>query len=163
MVPDQRGCGGVFIYAEMLEGFIADAVLYRLDSADMHQVISGAPDEEQTRVLADAIQADTAQLVDLAKVYADRSISTQEWLTARDRIQTRLEAGRRAFALLTHRDAVADYIGRGDELRAQWDGLTFSRQVAIVKAVLNQATILPAAVPGRHGLDPNRVLADWRV
>jgi len=163
MGPDQRGCGGVFIYAEMLEGFIADAVLYRLDSADMHQVISGAPDEEQTRVLADAIQADTAQLVDLAKVYADRSISTQEWLTARDRIQTRLEAGRRAFALLTHRDAVADYIGRGDELRAQWDGLTFSRQVAIVKAVLNQATILPAAVPGRHGLDPNRVLADWRV
>ena len=163
MGPDNPGCGRIFIYAEMLEQFVTEAVLYRLDSVDMHQVISGAPDEEATRALAEAIQADAGQLDDLAGLYADRLVSKAEWLTARDRIQVRLEANRREFARLTHRDAVADYIGRGDELRAQWDGLNLSRQVAIVKAVLNHATITPAAVPGRHGLDPNRVLPDWRV
>jgi site-specific DNA recombinase len=63
---------------------------------------------------------------------------------------------------LTHRDAVADYIGHGEELRQQWDGLNLSRQVAIVKAVLNHATILPATKVGRHGLDPDRVVPDWR-
>src|SRR5690606_22902533 len=59
MGPDQRGCGGVFIYAQMLEEWIAAAVLHRLDSPDMHQVIVGAPDEDRVRALDEAIQADT--------------------------------------------------------------------------------------------------------
>jgi site-specific DNA recombinase len=163
MGPDQRGCGGVFIYAEMLERFIADAVLYRLDSADMHQVIAGAPDEAQTRELADAIQADVGRLNDLAETWAGGEITKDEWLAARKAIDARLNANRAAFARLARRDAVADYIGQGDALRAQWDGLNLSRQVAIVKAVLNDATILPARVPGRRGLDVDRVLADWRL
>ena len=95
--------------------------------------------------------------------WADGEISKAEWLKARGRIEPRLEANRRAFARLTHRDAVADYIGRGDELRTQWDGLNLSRQVAIVKAVLDHATILPAAHPGRRGLDPDRVEPTWRL
>ena len=163
MGPDQRGCGGVFIYAQMLEEFIAQAVLYRLDSPDLHQVISGAPDEEQTRALADLIQADTDRLEDLAGMWADGEISKAEWLKARDRIEARREDNRRTFFRVTQRDAVAEYIGHGDELRAQWGDLNLSRQVAIVKAVLDFATIVPAAVPGRHGLDPDRVVPTWRL
>lgn len=164
MGPDAHGCGGVFIYAEMLEAFICQAVLYRLDSPEMHQVLTGSgANDEATRTLADAIQADTDRLDDLAAMWSDGEISRAEWRTARTRLQARLEANRRAFARLTHRDAVADYIGRGDELRHQWDGLNLSRQVAIVKAVLGHATILPATVPGRHGLDPSRVVPEWRV
>lgn len=75
-------------------------------------------------------------------------ITQAEWLTARKRVEARLNANRAAFARLTQRDAVADYIGRGDELRAQWEGLNLSRLVAIVKAVLNEAAILPAQIPG---------------
>jgi len=164
MGPDQRGCGGIFIYAEMLEVFIAQAVLHRLDSVDMHSVITGdGPDQEQTRALAEAIQTDAGRLDDLATMFADGEVSKAEWLTARDRIQQHLVANRNAFARLTHRDAVADYVGRGDELRTQWASLNLSRQVAIVKAVLNHATIVPAAVPGRRGLDEDRVLPDWRL
>lgn len=163
MGPDQRGCGGVFIYSEMLEAFIAQAVLYRLDSPEMHQVITGGPNDEAVAVLADAIQADTTRLDDLAETWADGQISKAEWLKARGRIEPRLTASRREFARLTQRDAVQEYIGRGDELAAQWDGLNLSRQVAIVKAVLNRAVIVPATVPGRRGLDPNRVLPDWRL
>ena len=163
MGPDNPGCGRIFIYAEMLEEWVAAAVLHRLDSEEMHQVISGAPDEEATRTLAEAIQADAALLEELAVTYADRAIPKAEWLVARDRIVPRLEANRRAFARLTQRDAVADYIGHGDELRAQWDGLNLSRQVAIVKAVLNQVTILTAPHAGRRGLDTARVAADWRL
>lgn len=162
--PDPRGCGGVFITAEMLETFIRQAVLYRLDSPQMHQALTGSgADDEATRSLADAIQTDADRLDELAATWADGVISKAEWLKARNRIEARLEANRRGFARLTHRDAVVDYIGRGDELRQQWDGLNLSRRVAIVKAVLNFATILPAAVPGRHGMDPDRVVPDWRL
>jgi len=162
--PDQRGCGGVFIYAEMLEAFIADAVLYRLDSPTMAQVITGdGPDQEATRALAEAIQADNDRLAELTAMWADGELTREERRQATQRITLRIEANRRAFARLTHRDAVTDYIGRGADLRAQWDGLNLSRQVAIVKAVLNHATILPAAVPGRHGLDESRVDPEWRL
>lgn len=164
MGPDHRGCGGVFIYAEMLERFITEAVLYRLDSPTMHDVITGAGDQdERARELGDAIQADTDRLDDLAAMWADGEISKAEWLKARGRIEPRLEVTRTEFYRVTHRDAVAAYVGRGDELRSQWDGLTFSRQVAIVRSVLDHATILPAAVPGRRGLDPDRVQPQWRL
>lgn len=161
--PDTRGCGGVYIYAEMLERFIAEAVLYRLDSPSMSEVLTdGGQDQDEARSLADAIQADTNRLDELAGLWADGEISRAEWLKARKRIEDRLEGNRRTFARLTRRDAVADYIGHGDELRAQWGGLNLSRQVAIVKAVLNHATIMPATKVGRHGLDPDRVVPDWR-
>ncbi|MHA7274987.1 recombinase family protein [Arthrobacter sp. Hz1] len=161
--PDTRGCGGVYIYAEMLEKFIAEAVLYRLDSPLMHETLNdGGTDQDEARTVADAIQTDTNRLDDLTSMWADGEISRTEWSTARKRIQDRLETNRRTFARLTRRDAVADYIGHGNELRAQWEGLNLSRQVAIVKAVLNQATILPATKVGRHGLDPDRVVPDWR-
>ncbi|ADG74135.1 Resolvase domain protein [Cellulomonas flavigena DSM 20109] len=164
MGPDHRGCGGVFIYAEMLERFVTEAVLYRLDSPVMDEVLTGDGDnDERARALGEAIKADTDQLDDLATMWADGEVSKAEWLKARGRIESRLEASRAEFYRVTHRDAVAPYLGRGDELRAQWDGLAFSRQVAIVKAVLAQATILPAAVPGRHGLDPERVEPEWRL
>ena len=161
--PDSRGCGGVYIYAQMLEEFIAQAVLYRLDSPFMHEALTdGSTDQEEARTLGDSIQADTNRMDDLATMWADGDISRTEWSKARNRIQERLERNRRTFARLTHRDAVADYIGQGEQLRAQWDGLNLSRQVAIVKAVLNHVTILPANTPGRHGLDPERVVPEWR-
>jgi DNA invertase Pin-like site-specific DNA recombinase len=161
--PDSRGCGGVYIYAEMVEEFITEAVLYRLDSPLMYQTLTDdSTDQEQTRTIGDAIQTDTNRLEDLAAMWADGEISRTEWVQARKRIQDRLEANRTAFARLTIRDAVADYIGHGGELRDKWASLNLSRQVAIVKAVLNQATILPATKVGRQGLDPARVVPDWR-
>jgi ElaB/YqjD/DUF883 family membrane-anchored ribosome-binding protein len=162
--PDTRGCGGVYIYAEMLEEFIANVVLMRLDSIEMHQTLTGAGhDDETIRRLADDIQADLDALEELAAEWADRKISKAEWYVARDRITPRLEASQRALARLTNHDAIHAHIGHGAELRGNWDGLNLSRQRAIVKAVLDYATILPAAVPGRHGLDPTRVEAVWRL
>lgn len=161
--PDFRGCGGVFIYAEMLERFVSDAVLYRLDSPSFDDVLEDKQGEAAVRGLADAIQADTSRMDDLAGIWADGEISKEEWIRARGRIQARLEVNRRELAKVTGRDAVQDYIGRGDELKKQWSGLNLSRQVAIVKAVLASATIMPAAVPGRHGLEVERVLPEWRL
>jgi len=164
MGPNFQGCGGIFIYAEMLERFITDAVLYRLDSPQVHQALSGTThDDDEARDLAHEIEQDERRLSDLAEMFADGEISRAEWKTARAKIEPRQTQNRRALARLNGRDALADYAGRGDELRAAWDGLNLSRQVAVVKSVLTGATILPATVPGRTGLDIERVVPDWRV
>ncbi|MDO8121192.1 recombinase family protein [Isoptericola sp. b490] len=162
--PGARTCGGVFIYADLLEEFIVEAVLFRLDSPEAHRAMLEAPgDDARAADLAEAISADTDRMEDLATMFADGDISAQEWKKARDRIQAHLAANRREFARLTQRDAVADYLGKGDELRGAWDSLNLSRQVAVVKAVLESATILKAATPGRRGLDPARIVPTWRV
>ena len=160
---DSRGCGGVYITAGPLEEWITEAVLLRLDSPDMTRVLSGGPDEQAAKDLADAIEKDDARLADLADSWADGEITRAEWKRARERIAGRLEANRSAFARMTHREAAANYLGRGEELRGTWQGLNLSRQVAIVKAVLDHAVITKANVPGRHGLDPDRVQPVWRL
>lgn len=138
-------------------------MLLRLDSPDMTRVLTGGPDEQAAKDLTDAIEKDDARLADLADSWADGEITRAEWKRARERIAGCLDANRTAFARMTHREAAADYLGRGEELRGTRQGLNLSRQVAIVKAVLDHAVITKANVPGRHALDPDRVQPVWRL
>ncbi|WP_367402094.1 recombinase family protein [Kocuria marina] len=162
--PDSRGCGGIYIYAEKLEEFIAEAVLYRLDSPGMHQAITEDPTTpEQVRALGEAIEADTARLDELMEMWTDGELTRAQFRTAQERLSKRLEDNRRAFSRLTHPADAAEYVGRGSELRAKWSTLNLDQQVAIIKSVLRKVTILPATTTGRHGLDPARVVPEWRL
>lgn len=157
-------CRGMYINAINLEAFIADAVLLRLDSPALTEsMTSGGEDSAQVSSLGDQISADTARMDDLAAMFADGDISREEWKIARDRLEARVEANRKTLARLTRHDALEDYIGRGESLREQWDTLTLSQQVAIIKAVLEYATIQPASRRGLQGLDPERVVPAWRL
>jgi DNA invertase Pin-like site-specific DNA recombinase len=164
MGADVRGCGRIYIYAEMLEGFLAKAILMRLDTPEMLAELNRAPaGNEEAVAVAEQIEADTARKKSLAEDWADGLISRDDWLNANARIEPRLVANHAALARLTQRDKVAAYAGHGKELRERWDSLNLSRQVAIVKAVLDHAVILPATTPGRRGLDPDRVEPVWRA
>ncbi len=158
-----RGCGGTYIYAAKLEAFIADIVLTRLDTPALMTSMTTTSDRAEVAALGDEIAADTEQMETLAKVWADRQLSTEEWKAARNRLETRVTANRRALARLTQRDAIEDYLGQGAELRGLWEGLNLSRQVAIVKAIIDRIVILPVNHPGRNGLDPARVHVEWRL
>lgn len=162
--PDSRGCGGIFIYAEKLEEFIAEAVLYRLDSRELHQALTeDASTPDEVRKLGAAIEATTAKLSELAEMWADGDMTREQFKNAQERLTKRLEDYRRAYSRLTHPADAAEYIGHGAELREKWQTLGLSQQVAIIKAVLSKATILPATKSGRHGLDPARVVPEWRL
>ncbi|MFI7742541.1 recombinase family protein [Kocuria rhizosphaericola] len=160
---DSAGCGGIFIYADKLEQCVAEAVLHRLDSPVMHQALTeDGIDQERARELAQQIDKDKTRLDDLATMWADGELSREEWTTARDRVKPRLEANRREFDRINHRDSIAEYIGHSAELRTQWATLNLSRQVAITKALLTSIKILPATSSGRHGVDLDRVELEWR-
>ncbi len=162
--PDQRGCGGIYVVADPLERFVADAVLHRLDSPQMHDALTGNEhDDAEVAGWAAKVQEDERKLLDLADMFAAGEIDRVGMKRARDQITPRLETNRRALAAANGRDQVVEYAGRGAELREAWDGLDLSRQVAVVKAVLAGATVLPAALRGRRGFDPGRVVPDWRT
>jgi site-specific DNA recombinase len=158
-VPCQR----VMIQAEPLEALIADAVLLRLDSPELLTSLTRADDGARVGSLGDDISTDTARMEDLARAWADGDISREEWKIARDRIEARLEANRRALARLTRRDAIENYIGQGQNLRAAWDTLNLSQQAAIVKAVVDHVVVHPFAKPGQRRFDPSRVVPVWRL
>ncbi len=158
-----RGCGGTYIYAAKLEAFIAHAVLIRLDSPHLVDAMVSTAERSEVAAIGDAIVADTAQMEDLMKLWADRAMSTEEWKLARDRLEARVQANRRTLTRLTEHDAIENYLGQGEALREQWEGLNLSRQAAIVKAVLDHIVILPVVHRGRAGLDPERVAPQWRL
>lgn len=156
-------CKSMYIAAPRLEAFIAEAVLLRLDSPTMLETMTTSGEDERASGLGDQIAQDTARMDELADAWADGDMSRAEWKRARDRIEARLEANRRALARMTRRDAIQDYIGQGATLRSQWESLNLSKQVPIIKAVLEYATILTATKRGYQGLDLDRVVPTWRL
>jgi site-specific DNA recombinase len=161
--PDHRGCGRLTVVAGPLEELTADAVLYRLDTPELADAVSGRSAlDERTTALAEAIAQDRGQLDELAGMYATRQIPAREWLTARQPIEARVTEAERRLARVTRNDALVGLVGNGRGLRAQWEDLNITRQHAIVRAVLDHA-VISAGQSGARELDPGRVDLVWRL
>ena len=149
--------------AEPLEELVTAAVLFRLDTPELADTLAGrAAADEATAELAEAISADRAQLDELAGMYATRTISTREWMAARNPIEARIADAEKRFARVTQSDAIAGLVGNGEALRGKWADLNLTRQHAIVRAVLDHAVIAPG-MRGARELDPDRVDPVWRL
>jgi site-specific DNA recombinase len=161
--PGLPGCGRIAIMAEPIEAFLVEAVLFRLDSPDMAAVLEGRAREDATTAAVQAeLDADRAQLNELARLHGEREIGLAEWLAARKPIEGRVEVAQRRLSRLSRSGAIDPYIGSSDALRAAWGSLPLSRQRAVVAAVLDRAVVSPAT-PGRARFDPERIEPVWRV
>ena len=161
--PDHRGCGHLTVVAAPVEELAAAAVLYRLDTTELADMIAGrAAQDEQAAALSDTVAQDSAQLEELAEAYAAKQITMREWMTARNPIQDRIRDGQRRLDRITRTDSLAGFVGNGDALRAQWSELNLTRQNAIVRAVLDHVVIAPTDVRG-GSFNPERVDLVWRI
>lgn len=145
--PGLAGCGKTAIKAEEVELFVAEAVLYRLDSPELAAALAGRPEEPDGQRWYEQLEADQAQLEELAAAYGSKEITMAEWRKARAPIEQRITAARKQLAKTSRTSTVEPFVGKGDELRQQWDALDLSQQHAIVAAVLDHITV----GPGRRG------------
>jgi len=160
--PDHGGCGRLTVVAAPLEELVADAVLLRLDTPELAAALNGAVRADaDTAALTDAISEDKEQLEELATTYADKHISLSEWMTARKRIEDRINANERRVRRATSTTRLAAVMGQGRSLRTEWAGLNLDRQRAIVDTVLDHAVIGPGS-RGARNLDPERLRLIWR-
>lgn len=161
--PDHGGCGRLTVVAAPVEELLAEAVLARLDSPQLADVLAGKATADAD-VAALAAQVDQCQerLDELAGLYAEGAITAREWIAARDPITERITTARRDIAAATDTTAVFELAGTGGALRTGWADLDLGRQQAIVKAVLDHAVIAPGT-PGARRLDIDRVAPVWRV
>jgi DNA invertase Pin-like site-specific DNA recombinase len=161
--PGFGGCGQMTILANPTEQLIADAVQYRLDSPALADALAGrVADDSHAAVLHDTLREDQTQLEELAALYGDRSIGATEWMAARKPIEARIATTKRQLAAATRSSAIDEWVGNADTLRGKWEGLNLTRQVAIVKAVLDHAVI--GESPGNSAaFSIDRVTPAWRL
>lgn len=146
-------CTGCYamIAAEPLEALVVD-LLHRL--TDEIRLPSGEPVDHG------AIAALEAELVELAGMLGDGTISMAEYRAAQPGLVARIDAAR-AQASQALGSAL---VGLGDPgaIRAAWGDLTLDRRQAIIDVYISEVRIKRATRRG-PGLDPARVDVDWRV
>jgi site-specific DNA recombinase len=159
--PDHNGCGKLTIVAEPVEQIITAAVLARLDSPQLADTLAGrVAADEQLAQLQEQLDADQEKLDELAGLYADGAITAREWMAARVPVETRIKTVSRQISDQTTAPILDGLIGNGAQLSQSWETLNLDRQHAIIRAVLDFATILP----GRRGAQSvalERVQPQW--
>ena len=160
--PNFSGCGHMYIDADLLELFVVEAVLHRLDSPGLAAALNGArgdPDVERAQAEVEQAQA---QLDELAAAYGNKAFGLSEWLAARQPIEQRLTQAKRQLARLSRVSVLEGHVGQAPALRERWADLPLTRQHAIVAAVLDHVVV----GPGRRGynrFDPDRLTPVWKV
>lgn len=161
--PDHGGCGHLTIVAAPVEDWISAAVLHRLDTPELADTLAGrrAADERQAELSAE-LEEDRALLEEFALMASSRQISPAEWRTAREPVEARIRRAEQQLARLSGTSQLEGLVGAGRELRERWGALNLERQAAIVKAVLDYATVRPGT-RGARSLDPSRLVPTWRL
>ena len=159
--PGFAGCGKTYINADQVEGFIVEAVFHRVDAPEVAAAVEARPSDPDMQRSYDQLDADKAQLEELAAMYGAREITAVEWRAAREPIELRMHAARKQLSRGGRSRALDAYVGKGDQLRVDWAGLDLSQQHALVEAVVDHVLV----GPGRRGynrFDESRLTAFWR-
>lgn len=159
--PGFSGCNGCMIIADPLELWIAEAVLYRLDSPQLAKALAKGDRSNAADSLGLELETDLDQLDELAGAYGAKSITLSEWLAARRPIEERIEAARKRLSRMTATTALDGFVGHADDLRTIWNDLPLARRNAVISAVMDHAVIGPG-VRGRNWFDADRVAPVWR-
>lgn len=160
--PDHGGCGKLTVVADPLERLIADAVLYRLDTPDLADALAGRSSaDERISELTAVIDRAQAQLDELSVAYGNGEITMRDWQLARQTPEAKLSAAQRQIAAASGNSALTGLVGNGAELASAWGGLNLSRQVAIVKALVDHVVIGPGTTGARE-FDRSRATVVWR-
>lgn len=159
--PDHRGCGSITVTAVPVEAWLTEACLYRLDTPEAEAFLSGSDRAASQRgEFAERLERAEARLAELAEMFANEEISRAEYLAARPVAEKRAHDAARRLNDLAGQDSLDALIGQGAVLAEQWETLSLDRQHAIIRAVLNSASIGPG-LPGRNGFTPERITPDW--
>ena len=122
--PDHGGCGKLTVVAEPVEGWIAAAVLFRLDTPQMADVLARRVQADERRAgLVAELESVQSPMTDLSQIFAAGEVSRLEWKTPRDPLGTKGTAAQRQLDQIVGTATVESLIGTGSSRRAQWADL----------------------------------------
>ena len=152
----EGGCGAMSINAEPLEEWIAEAIVFRLDSARFRRA-AGKPTKKTKGV--DVSLADIErQLDELATDHGNGEITKREWYAARAPLQRRREAALRSIAMETEHAALRPFTGADPS--AVWEELSTDARRDVVRALIDRIDVRPVVTRGNV---PERVDVLWKA
>lgn len=157
------GCGRLGIATKALEDVVAIAIFTKADQPSTRDALAkerGAQVSAVDDLVAEAALAQAA-LDELAQdYYVERAIGRSDFFAARGPLQLRLDDARRRLARGERPQEASFWIGRGEDLRQQWETMSLVRRQAIVRGFVDSIMIRPSEM--RHAFDPDRVEITWR-
>jgi site-specific DNA recombinase len=159
--PGRAGCGGTFILADDVETLIASAVIHRLDSTGLATPLYVPQNDPAVQALLQGITDDQDQLDDLAAERGRGELSRREWDAMRAPILQRIASANATVTRINGTAALEAVLNHPGGVARVFSEIPLSRQQAVIKAVLDHATVGPA-VRGRNRFDPTRISPAWR-
>lgn len=161
----ERGCGGVVRNADALEDWIKEAVIYRLDSPGLAELLSKASDDAELRAALGARQAQEQRLRGLAKDYGSGLLTRAMLSEAKLSAEVELDRLNKQVATLQRSHQANSLIPAALSVREAWDSSDsdeWRRQ--LLRLVIKQIRLLPGVtkpVYKQWRFDPNLVEVDW--
>lgn len=159
--PTGEGCGKLARLAQPVEDFVRDAIVFVLDSESLRAFVEEASHDDDAPLI-EGIRRDEEALAELSRdYYTERAISRAEFFASRDVLQDRLEKARKSLSKRNGKGILNDVVGAGEAVAKQWDERPLHWQRALVEALVDRVTLLPA-VKGSTKFNPELIQIVWR-
>lgn len=148
------GCGKIAVSADKVESFVEGLLLAYLARPDVLTSLAAAGNASNVSHARDEIASDEAQLKELAQLWASRTLTTAEYLTARKDIEVRLTQWQGIVKASTPK-ALRSLL-TADDVPTRWAGYVAAERRDVARIVFPAGVMVkPATVTGRF--DPARV------
>lgn len=156
-----RGCGGIYITANLVEEFIVNAVLTRLNSPEMERSLT----QDKPNRKAIALHAELTSLddryIELAEMVGQGEMSRVDYQIARKIVDQRKSELERTLAKERGVIALAGGLGSPQLISKKWQTLNLDRQRAILKAILESVQV-DKVIQAGMGFNPARLRPVWK-
>ena len=156
------GCGGIYITAHLVENFIAEAVLTRLNTPNLEKAIRDRKPNKYTLSAHRELSALSEREIELAEMFALSELNRSEFQSAKNKITAR----KRELELVISKELTAltiDHeLSSPDLIVQKWGTLNLDRQRAIIKAVLEHVAVVKP-LNSKTRFDPARLQPVWRI
>ena len=158
-----KGCG-LRHRADWLEDFLRDAIVARLDSGKVDDLLRGETEEaKREREALAALDDVVAKLEALDDARFVQGVLPQgRYLRAQAKLVAHQSDLEKELAAIQSRGAVATLPRGAERIRQSWNSADMQWRQAMVRALVERVIVHPAPRRGLNAFDPSRVEVVWR-
>lgn len=136
-----RGCGGIYITADLVENFVVKAVLTRLNSPEMERSLSQAKPNPKALATHAELSALDNRFIELAEMVAEGEFSRVQYQAAMKVATERKGELEKTLAKERGVVGLAGGLGSPQIIAQKWQGLNLDRQRTVLKSILESIQV----------------------
>ena len=156
-----RGCGGIYITANLVEDFIVEAVLTRLNSPEMERSLTQTKPNPRALATHAELSGLDSRFIELVEMVAEGEFTRAQYQAAMKVATERKSELEKVLAKERGVVAFVEGLGSPQIIAQKWKSLNLDRQRAILKSVIETINVDKVTVKGTP-FNPNRVRSVWK-